>query len=431
MGSTTTLDVLVVGGGPAALAITTALAEHNLAVGLLSSSDRHQSWPNTYGIWAQEADALGLGQLLSHRWQHTVSHFGSGDSTGPDDPDRTVHHGRDYALFDKQRLQEHWHAIADRHGVHWWRGEARTISHDRNHSTVTCSDGTTLTARLVLDATGHQPVFVRRPAQPHTAGQAAYGVVARFKQPPINAGQFVFMDYRCAHLDADQKREPPTFLYAMHLGDDIYFVEETSLALSPPVPFGVLQRRLQQRLQHRGAPMGEILHEEFCLFPMDPPLPDLSQRVVGFGGAASMVHPASGYLVGSLLRRAPSLAAAIATALADPSIDGAGLAKRAWRHLWPFELRLKNAFYCFGLKKLMGFKESQLRHHFHSFFGLPDRFWYGFLTNTLNINDLATAMGQLFLLAPWDVRSGLLLPAKQPADWSQPHQDADRPGHSS
>ena len=38
------------------------------------------------------------------------------------------------------------------------------------------------------------------------------------------------------------------------------------------------------------------------------PLPDRNQPVLAFGGAASMVHPASGYMVGSLLRRGPDLA---------------------------------------------------------------------------------------------------------------------------
>ena len=63
----------------------------------------------------------------------------------------------------------------------------------------------------------------------------------------------------------------------------------------------------------------EIIHEEHCLFPMNLPLPDRSQPLLAFGGAASMVHPASGYMVGALLRRAPTLAKQLAEAIAiDP-----------------------------------------------------------------------------------------------------------------
>jgi lycopene cyclase-like protein len=151
-----------------------------------------------------------------------------------------------------------------------------------------------------------------------------------------------------------------------------------------------------------------IEHEEFCLFPMNLPLPDLTQRVVGFGGAASMVHPASGYLVGSLLRRAPVLADAIAAALADPALDGAAVAAQAWAALWPLELRRRHALFRFGLEKLMRYPEDQLRAFFTTFFGLPTEEWSGFLTNTLPLPRLVAAMLRLFATAPWNVRWGLI-----------------------
>lgn len=419
-------DVLVIGAGPAALCISAALAEHGLAIGVLSASDRRQSWANTYGIWGQEVDDLGLAHLLSHRWCNTVSHFGSGlEADANSNGNGTIHHGRDYGLFDKRKLQEHWLSCCEQGGVQWWQGNARQIEHQRDRSVVSTAEGLQLGARLVIDATGHQPVFVKQPQQRAIAGQAAYGVVGRFAKPPIGQGQFVFMDYRSGHLSQAQRLEPPTFLYAMDLGDDVYFVEETSLALAPPVPFDVLKARLEQRLHHNGVVIREVLHEEFCLFPMDPPLPNLNQRVLGFGGAGGMVHPASGFMVGSLLRRAPSLAAGIANALADAQRDGASIASMAWQCLWPRELQIRRAFYRFGLSKLMGFDEARLRHHFHAFFQLPDPLWYGFLTNTLNPAELMVAMGKLFALASWDVRAGLLLPAQQAPRWSGPSQEQE------
>jgi lycopene cyclase-like protein len=240
------------------------------------------------------------------------------------------------------------------------------------------------------------------------AGQAAYGIVGRFTAPPINPGQFVFMDYRCDHLSPRERRhEPPTFLYAMDLGQGVFFVEETSLALAPAVPFPLLKQRLLRRLSHRGVAVQAVMHEEFCLFPMNPCLPALDQRVVGFGGAASMVHPASGYLVGGLLRRAPALATAIATGL-QRGLGAEELAEQAWQGLWPSSLRWRHAFFRFGLEKLMRFEEDRLRHHFASFFSLAPEQWFGFLTNTLEPAQLLAAMLQLFRQAPWDVRLGLM-----------------------
>ena len=396
-------DGLVIGAGPAALAIAAELGERGLSVAALAPADPSAPWANTYGIWAREVDDLGLGHLLSHRWDDSVSHFGPGGG----DPEGLIRHGRAYGLFDKAALQGYWLERCARSGVRWHQGRAETIHHDATCSTVTTAEGEEWRARLVVDASGHAPVFVRRGSDGPVAGQAAYGIVGRFSAPPIPPGQFVFMDYRPDHLTEAERREPPTFLYAMDLGEGICFVEETSLALAPAVPFPTLQARLRRRLAHRGVEVREVRHEEFCLFPMNPPLPDPRQRVVGFGGAGGMVHPASGYMVGGLLRRAPDLADAIASALAA-GLVGSELAEAAWAGLWSGELRWKHAFFRFGLEKLMRFDEARLRHHFHTFFQLPAAQWTGFLTNTLPPRQLLAAMVGLYGQAPWDVRWGLM-----------------------
>ena len=95
------------------------------------------------------------------------------------------------------------------------------------------------------------------------------------------------MDYRCDHLsEAERRCGPPTFLYAMDFGGGRFFVEETSLALAPEVPYDVLKARLLKRLAHRGIQVLAVEEEEFCLFPMNMPLPDLDQQLLAFGGGA-------------------------------------------------------------------------------------------------------------------------------------------------
>jgi len=402
-------DLLVVGAGPAALAIAAELAERGLAVAVLAATDPREPWPNTYGIWGDEVDALGLGHLLEHRWSDTCSYFGSGSSDPADPANSPTCHGRDYGLFDKNRLQQFWLERCETAGVQWLRGQALELTHGSGRSQVATAAGEVLEARLVLDASGHKAVFVQRPERGPVAGQAAYGVVGRFTAPPVQPGQFVLMDYRCDHLSPEERSEPPTFLYAMDLGQGRFFVEETSLALAPPVPYATLKQRLERRLAHRGVAIEQVEHEEFCLFPMNLSLPDLDQPVLAFGGAAAMVHPASGYLVGALLRRAPVLAAAVAARLrAEPAADSLQLAQAGWQALWPPELRRKHALYQFGLEKLMRFSEPQLRAHFATFFSLPKEQWYGFLANTASVPELIVAMLRLFATAPWNVKAGLM-----------------------
>jgi len=391
--------VLVVGAGPAALCMATALARRQLAVTLLVAQDPWRPWPNTYGIWSHELDEPGLGFLLAHRWRHCSSVF-LGEQ---------LDHGLDYGLIDKDGLQGYWRQLCSQHGVRVQQDGAVAIQHHPGHSDVQGASGQRYRARLVVDATGHQPVFVQRPRCTAVAQQAAYGVVGRFSTPPIQPGSFVLMDYRNGHLSSEQQQEPPTFLYAMDLGSGTYFVEETSLAAYPPLPFHLLKHRLEQRLERQGCVVEQVHEVEQCLFPMNLPLPDRRQRVVGFGGAATMVHPASGYMLGSLLRRGPGLAAAIAQGLRQGR-RGAALSRAAWGNLWSDDLVRRHGIYRFGLEKLMRLNSNDLQTFFHTFFHLPQPLWRGFLTNTLPLASLTGAMVRLLTAAPWTIRRHLLWP---------------------
>ncbi|MCM1981901.1 lycopene beta cyclase [Lyngbya confervoides] len=400
-------DALVIGTGPAGLTMAAALCARGLSVQGLSPKPPTEPWVNTFGIWEDELDALGLTGLLSHRWPYSVSYFSQGE----------VNHQRTYGLLDKRKLQSYFLEDCQKHGVRWHQGHAATLDHHSHHSSVTTHEGDQFQARVVIDASGHQPVFVKRSLRKTTvAYQAAYGIVGRFTHPPIAQNQFVLMDYRSDHLTAaDKAQDPPTFLYAMDLGNDVFFVEETSLAAAPPVGFDVLERRLHQRLQARGVEVVETHEVERCLFPMNLPMPDLRQPVIGFGGAASMVHPASGYMIGSLLRRSPDVADAIAMALVMGNPSPQTLARSAWKALWPQDQLRKYYLYRFGLEKLMRFEEARLHHFFETFFSLPQEQWTGFLANTLTTPELVQAMIHLFALAPNDVRWGLMKFAEREA----------------
>ena len=395
-------DVLVVGAGPAALCMATALAQHQLQVTLLAARDPWQPWPNTYGIWCHELDDPGLGFLLAHRWSRCSSVF-----LGEE-----LEHGLDYGLIDKEALQGYWRQLCSRHGVRIRQDAALTIRHHHDHSDVHGASGQCYRSRLVVDATGHQPVFVQRPTCTTVAQQAAYGVVGYFSTPPIRPGSFVLMDYRNHHLSPEEQQEPPSFLYAMDLGNGSYFVEETSLAAYPPLPFSLLKHRLEQRLNHQGCTVEQVQHVEQCLFPMNLPLPDRRQRVAGFGGAATMVHPASGYMLGSLLRRGPGLAAAIAQGLQEGR-RGTTLSRAAWQNLWSDDLVRRHGIYRFGLEKLMRLGSNDLQTFFHAFFHLPQPLWSGFLTNTLPMASLTGAMVRLLAIAPWRIRRHLLRPRRR------------------
>ncbi len=162
------VDVLVLGGGPAALCIASELTQRGVVVAGLAPDPVEAPWPNTYGIWADELKPLGLESLLGHRWSDTVSYFGAGGSPAQN---QSTSHRLDYGLLDRAALQRHWLDRAA--AVTWHQDRAERVVAGLATTTVRCASGQSLEARLVIDASGARTPHIQRPDQGPVAGQAA------------------------------------------------------------------------------------------------------------------------------------------------------------------------------------------------------------------------------------------------------------------
>lgn len=282
------------------------------------------------------------------------------------------------------------------------------VVHAKGTSTVTCDDGRTVRARLVVDASGFNSRLTKRagPAQP--GFQIAYGILAEVDSYPYDETAMLFMDFRTNYLPAEgsvtssgqfgrprtlSRKEAerfPTFLYAMPMGPAAtegrqkVFFEETNLVGRPPMDFDECRARLEMRLRHLGITVHSVSEEENCNIAMGTALPSVTNRVLALGGAAGTVHAATGFQlcrgVASSITLARAIARSLEQARADPAgFDADAAAAAAYASLWTKESRLQRDFCLFGGEFLMAQPVTSIRGFFGGFFALPEEQWTGFL----------------------------------------------------
>ena len=96
--------------------------------------------------------------------------------------------------------------------------------------------------------------------------------------------------------------------------------------------------------------------------PLETALPKKMQNLIPFGGAASMVHPASGYMLSKVLDMAPRLADLISTH--EGRKDEL---KNALDMIWPQERRRCRELYLVGLEILTRMPPQRYYEFFDAF----------------------------------------------------------------
>jgi len=277
---------------------------------------------------------------------------------------------------------------------------AGSMVHDDAGTTVLLesNDGevSEVRAKLVVDCTGHETKIVLKDDRCKSIPpgfQIAYGCLATVDESNVPDTDFVgpyykeamtLFDYRTDHFpensnELSKAENAPTFMYAMPLDSNRIFFEETSLVARPAISFQECKERCMTRLEHLGITVTGIEEEEYCYIPMGGPLPAKDQRVVGFGGAAAMVHPSTGYHLCRAMMGAGSVAKVVREELTKDSWNPDRAAARAYDAIWsPTNIAQRN-FAVFGGEFLMKQKVEGLRGFFDGFFKLPLELWGGFL----------------------------------------------------
>lgn len=384
------MDVLVVGAGPAGTALAGACHRLGLSTGLLDPAPE-KPWTATYGMWSRELpDDLPACVVAARAAGRAIA--------------VTEHRlGWDYAVLDVPALQSH---LAGRlAGVRIHSG--RAIGSPAP-GVVDLADGSQLRAAVVVDAAGQARPLDRTRSQRAAAAQTAYGMTldAESVGPLVGPDDALFMDWRPDHGETGW----PTFLYVIPLGGGRVLVEETSLARRPGLPLATLRRRLATRLAHHGIrPAGDAPSEKVS-FRVDSPR-HRGAGVLGFGAAAPLIHPATGFSVATSLRLAPAVASAIATRLPDGPAAALAAAREA---VWPRNARVIHQFRRIGLEALLRMPPAEVPGFFEQFFALPERQRWTYLTERTDMPGTLAALAGLFGQADGRLRRRLVMPAVLP-----------------
>lgn len=366
------MDVLVVGAGPAGMALAGACARLGLDTGLLDPSPE-RPWTATYGMWSRELPVDLPASVVAARAAGRVIAL-------------TEHHlGWEYAVLNVPALQEHLTGRLT--GVHLHAGRAVGSP---ARGVVALANGSHLNASVVVDAGGRARPLDPTPSGRTPAEQTAYGVILDEEATArlIKPGEALFMDWRADHGETGW----PTFLYAVPLGGGEVLAEETSLARRPGLPLSTLRRRLFARLAHHGIESPKDARTEKVSFRVDHPRHS-GADVLGFGAAAPLIHPATGFSVAASLRLAPDVAGALAAHLpGDPD-----KALTAAQHtVWPLAAQIIHRFRRIGLEALLRMPAADVPGFFEQFFALPDADRWTYLTARDDVRGTAAAMNSLF-----------------------------------
>lgn len=383
-------DAVILGAGPAGLLLARELAANGLTVIVVSPRVR-RALAASYGLWLDEAEDGGIEDCLEAVWPTATVRVS----------DERVHVlRRSYARVSPARLLDKLHAQCLAREVRFLEEAADQLVHDAEGTTVRLEAGGEVRARLVVDATGHAARFIERDRTVRPALQMAYGLYLDDAELPWDDGSALLMDLRPAVPGEDERQ--PSFLYALRRPDGHALVEETSLVGTPPVPERELERRLRARLKRLGA-VGREVGEEISCIPLARPLPDVGQRVLGFGAAGGLVHPVTGNMLPAVLLRARPLAEELARAFHDGT-PAPALGPLGWRALWNEERRAAREIQLIGMEVLRLLDGERLRVFFDAYFTITGDEWPALMGFEASADDIAPALERVVNAFPFGLK---------------------------
>ncbi|WP_067695918.1 lycopene cyclase family protein [Nocardia jejuensis] len=328
-------DVCVVGLGPTGR----GLAHRAMTAGLtvVAVDPRPERlWAPTYSCWVDELPEWVPEKAIASRIERPAVWTS-----------RELRIDRAYCVLSKRGLFESL-PLDDATVV---RGRARTVEPHR----VELADGTEVRAAVVFDTRGQSSPGTRRSA-------SAHGIFLdeETAAPMVTPGEGLMLDWRPENGAGPE--EPPSFLYAVPLGDGTVIFEETSLGLRGGMPQHELRKRTLNRLAAHGIQLRGDEPTEAAHYPLDETPPKAGRgQVVPYGSRGGLMHPITGYCVADSLSQV------------DKAIDAVQRGEDPIEAVWSREARLVHWMRMRGVYGLGRLTTEQSVAMFEAFFTRPPR----------------------------------------------------------
>lgn len=328
-------DICVVGLGPSGRALAHRATVAGLRVAAVDPRP-DRLWTPTYACWIDELpDWLPLAVIATRIRTPTV---------WTDEEHRIE---RPYCVLSKTGLRDALPIDA----ATVYAGRARRIE----AHTVELAAGKVIRAATVVDARGLPVTGNRRAASAH-----GIFIDAEVAEPMVSEGEALLLDWR--RENGAGPDEPPSFLYAVPMGNGTVLFEEVSQGLQGGMPQHELRKRVIQRLAAHGIRLNGTEPSEAAHYPLDQPPPRRgSAGIVPFGSRGGMMHPCTGYSVPDSL------------ALADTAVTAIQQGANPIAALWPWRARLVYWMRMRGLWGMGRLTTEQSVAMFDSFFSASPR----------------------------------------------------------
>lgn len=284
--------IAIIGSGPAALLLAQYLKQKSIqSIVVDPKSSLHCTygvWENEIAPWAKEIISSSAGKYYPEMTIKTN--------------DKTVTKPYPYLLLDNN-------ALTAQLTVNYIQARVESIDQtpsSPNPYKLHLSNGHTLTADLVIDATGSLSPFQQYPSF-DPSYQSFYGAKVTFTHPhKVSLTRVELMDF------SHPSKSNPTFCYTLPQNAHDLFMEETVLngpILSPKELKRRLVERIQRRFPNNPFKLSDIESDDILMNSPEPLY--LENGPIPFGAAAGMVCPHTGYMVGYVTHMVQKLSDAI------------------------------------------------------------------------------------------------------------------------